>query len=144
MRVPLFAMERMQSTYENLVDYNLSESGVHPMRVEELVADPADRAALLSQELLYPQSNGTIPLRERIAAMYPGAAVDHVEVTNGGSEANFVTLWHLIEAGDEVVIEYEGTLRSSEQVTGPYLPVPGAVSPYRFTPTDRSRFFLTD
>jgi hypothetical protein len=47
-------------------------------------------------------------------------------------------------AGDEVLIEYKGTLRSSEQVTGPYLPVPGAVSPYRFTPTDRSRFFLTD
>ncbi|MEW5982713.1 MAG: aminotransferase class I/II-fold pyridoxal phosphate-dependent enzyme [Acidobacteriota bacterium] len=104
MRVPLFAMERMQSTYENLVDFNLSESGVHPMRVEELVVDAADRSALLAQELVYPQSNGTIPLRERIAAMYPGATIDNIEVTNGGSEANFVTLWHLVEAGDEVVI----------------------------------------
>jgi len=47
-------------------------------------------------------------------------------------------------SGDEVIIEYEGTLRSSEQVTGPYLPVSGARSPYRFKPTDRSRFFLTD
>jgi hypothetical protein len=44
MRIPRFAMERMQSTYENLVDYNLSESGVHPMRVDELLDDPADRA----------------------------------------------------------------------------------------------------
>ena len=51
----------------------------------------------------YPQSNGTVELRERIAAMYPGATADHVEVTNGGSEANFVTMWHLIEPGDEVV-----------------------------------------
>jgi hypothetical protein len=85
------------------VDYNLSESGVHPMRLEELVEDPADRAGLLGQELVYPQSNGTIELRERVAAMYPGATADHVEVTNGGSEANFVTMWHLIEPGDEVV-----------------------------------------
>jgi aspartate/methionine/tyrosine aminotransferase len=104
MRIPRFAMERMQSTYENLVEYNLSESGVHPMRAEELVERPSDRAALLAQELVYPQSNGTIELRERIAAMYPGATAEHVEVTNGGSEANFVTLWHLVEPGDEVVI----------------------------------------
>ena len=37
MRIPRFAMERMQSTYENLVEYNLSESGVHPMQVGELL-----------------------------------------------------------------------------------------------------------
>jgi hypothetical protein len=96
-------MERMQSTYENLVDYNLSESGVHPMRLEELVEDPADRDGLMAQELVYPQSNGTVELRERVAAMYPGATADHVEVTNGGSEANFVTMWHLVEPGAEVV-----------------------------------------
>lgn len=104
MRIPKFAMERMQSTYENLVDYNLSESGVHPMTVEELLGDDVDRSALLSQELLYPQSNGTIALRERISALYPGSTVDHLEVTNGGSEANFVTLWHLVEPGDEVIV----------------------------------------
>jgi len=103
MRIPQFAMERMQSTWENLVDYNLSESGVHPMRVEELLDDATDRAGMLGQELVYPQSNGTLELRERVATMYPGATADHIEVTNGGSEANFVTMWHLVEQGDEVV-----------------------------------------
>ena len=29
----------MQSTWENLVEYNLSESGVHPMTLRELVED---------------------------------------------------------------------------------------------------------
>ena len=127
MRIPRFAMERMQSTYENLVDYNLSESGVHPMRVEELVDDPADRAALLAQELLYTQSNGTIELRERIAALYPGATADHVEVTNGGSEANFVTMWHLIEPGDGVVMmvpNYGQTLGLVEGFGGQMRPWP--------------------
>ncbi len=127
MRIPVFAMERFQSTYENLVEYNLSESGVHPMRVDELAADPADRAALLSQELIYPQSNGTIPLRERVAALYPGATVDHIEVTNGGAEANFVTLWHLVEPGDEVVVmvpNYGQTLGVAEAFGATVVPWP--------------------
>jgi aspartate/methionine/tyrosine aminotransferase len=125
MRIPLFAMERMQSTWENLVDYNLSESGVHPMRLQELVEDPAERAGLLGQELVYPQSNGTVELRERVAAMYPGATADHVEVTNGGSEANFVTMWHLVEPGDEVVSmvpNYGQTLGLAEAFGGTLRP----------------------
>ena len=36
--------------------------------------------------------------------MYPGAGIDHIEVTNGGSEANFITTFNLIEPGDEVVM----------------------------------------
>jgi aspartate/methionine/tyrosine aminotransferase len=127
MRVPRFAMERMQSTYENLVEYNLSESGVHPMRVEDLIADPVDRDGVLGQELVYPQSNGTVELRERIAAMYPGATIDHIEVTNGGSEANFVTMWHLIEPGDEVVSmvpNYGQTLGLAEGFGGVLKPWP--------------------
>jgi hypothetical protein len=127
MRIPRFAMERMQSTYENLVDYNLSESGVHPMRVDELLDDPVDRAGLLAQELLYTQSNGTIGLRDQIAALYPGATADHVEVTNGGSEANFVTMWHLIEPGDQVVMmvpNYGQTLGLVEGFGGQMRPWP--------------------
>ncbi|MSU34804.1 MAG: hypothetical protein EXS36_06775 [Pedosphaera sp.] len=50
------------------------------------------------------------------------------------------------QEGTQIVIEYEGTLRSSERVERPhlYLPVTGATSPYRFTPTGGSRFYLAD
>ncbi|MGE5243464.1 MAG: aminotransferase class I/II-fold pyridoxal phosphate-dependent enzyme [Betaproteobacteria bacterium] len=104
MHIEPFAMERMQSTYENQVAFNLSESGVHPLRLRELVEDAAARDALLDEPLRYTQSNGTIPLREAIAALYPGATPDHVEVTNGGSEANYITTWNLAGPGDEVVM----------------------------------------
>ncbi len=104
MKVEQFAMERMQSTYENQVEFNLSESGVHPLTLGELVDDEASRAALLEEGLRYTQSNGTISLREAIASLYPGATPDHVQVTNGGSEANYITAWNLVEPGDEVVI----------------------------------------
>jgi aspartate/methionine/tyrosine aminotransferase len=99
-----FAMERMQSTWENLVDYNLSESGVRALTPRELLGGGAALDALLDQALLYTQSNGTIPLREKIAALYPGATADHLQVTNGGSEANYICTWRLVEPGDEVVL----------------------------------------
>jgi aspartate/methionine/tyrosine aminotransferase len=103
MRVEPFSMERMQSTYENQVDFNLSESGVHPLQLGELVEDARVRDALMREGLRYTQSNGTAALRELIASHYPGATPAHVQVTNGGAEANYVTMWNLVEPGDEIV-----------------------------------------
>ena len=97
-------MERLQSTYEHQVDFNLSESGVHPLTLAELIPDRASRDALLAESLRYTQTNGSIPLRESIAAFYPGATADHVQVTNGGAEANYITTWNLIAPGDDVVM----------------------------------------
>ena len=37
MNIEIFEMERMQSTWENVVEYNLSESGVHPLTLKELL-----------------------------------------------------------------------------------------------------------
>ncbi len=99
-----FELERLQSTFEHHVDFNLSESGVQPLTLGELVEDPAARAALLSESLCYTQTNGTVPLRELVAAHYPGATADHVLITNGGAEANYITMWNLVEPGDEVVM----------------------------------------
>src|SRR5689334_20725865 len=103
MNLEPFVLERWQSIWENKVAWNLSESGVHPLRVEEVAISDAERHAVLGQELGYTQTNGTLELREAIAALYPGAHPGQIEVTNGGSEANCITLWQLVEPGDEVV-----------------------------------------
>ena len=103
MKVEQFAMERMQSTWENRVQFNLSESGVHPMTPRELLQDD-NFEAVLDQPLVYTQSNGTPELRGLIAALYPESSADHVQVTNGGSEANYICVWRLVEPGDEVVM----------------------------------------
>lgn len=104
MHLERFEMERLQSTWENRVRYNLSESSVHPMSTRELVGDPEFLEGLLDAPLIYNQSNGTDELRTLIAAGYPGATLDNVEVTNGGSEANFVSVYSMLDPGDEVVI----------------------------------------
>jgi aspartate/methionine/tyrosine aminotransferase len=104
MKLETFEMERMQSTWENIVRYNLSESGVHPVALADLVADPKDREELLTVELGYSQSNGTPELRSSIAAMYEGAGEENVIVTTGTAEANFLVSWMLTEPGDEAIM----------------------------------------
>ncbi|HKN47918.1 MAG TPA: aminotransferase class I/II-fold pyridoxal phosphate-dependent enzyme, partial [Candidatus Polarisedimenticolia bacterium] len=102
MRIEPFRMERMQSRYENYVEFNLSESGVRPMRVQELLGAADGAQSFLAAELGYSQSNGTEELRDRIALAYDGATRENVLVTNGGSEANYATLWSLLEPADRV------------------------------------------
>src|SRR5918999_6547407 len=105
MAIELFEMERMQSTWENVVDYDLSESGVRPLTLRELIEMGFDLDAFLDQPLGYSQSNGTIELRERIAAIYPGADVEQIEVTNGTSEANYLIALSQLRPGDAVAME---------------------------------------
>ncbi|HSG82707.1 MAG TPA: aminotransferase class I/II-fold pyridoxal phosphate-dependent enzyme, partial [Gemmatimonadota bacterium] len=106
MKINYFKMERWQSTWENRVEFNLSESGVHPMTPTELLElAGADPQQLLDQRLIYNQSNGTDELRELVASIYPGATIDNVLVSNGGSEANYITSWKLLEPDDAVVMQ---------------------------------------
>src|SRR5205809_2788697 len=100
-----FDLERWQSTWENRVRYNLSESGVHPLSIQELLdLAGASPAPLLDVRLGYSQSNGTDLLRERIAALYQGVSPEQILVTTGSAEANFVVCWRLVEPGDQVAV----------------------------------------
>jgi aspartate/methionine/tyrosine aminotransferase len=102
MKIEHFEMERMQSTWENVVDYNLSESGVHPLTLEELV-NKEELQEIMTKVLGYSQTNGTPELRTEIAKLYPGASIEQILFTAGSSEANFLLMWSNIEPGDEVV-----------------------------------------
>jgi len=104
MKIETFKMERMQSTWENVVEYNLSESGVHPLSLNELLT-PDELARARRIEIGYTQTNGTPELRERIARLYPGIGLGQILATAGSSEANFLLIWSLIESGDEVLFE---------------------------------------
>ena len=98
-----FELERLMSIWEHQVTYNLSESGVKPLTAGELAQDdPAFIEELLGAELNYPQTNGSVELREHIAALYPGASADNVLVTTGAAQANFTTLLTALDPGDEI------------------------------------------
>lgn len=98
-----FELEYWQSVWEQKVDINLTESGVHPIRLDELLGGDTDLLAeLLATEINYPHVNGTPELRENIARLYDNIGVDDVLVTVGAAEANHIIMQTLLGPGDEV------------------------------------------
>ncbi|GHB44101.1 aminotransferase [Pseudovibrio japonicus] len=99
-----FHVEQFLSELEHGVKYNYSESGVHPMKVEELIKlTGLDPNTIWSTVLDYPQVNGSTLLREHIAKMYEGADAENILVTAGASEANTLVANTLLEPGDNMV-----------------------------------------
>ena len=84
------------------MEYNLTESGLHPFTLRELL-DEDQLDQLLSLRLGYTQTNGTISLRHAISSQYPGAGIDNILVTSGSAEANFIAAMLTLEQGDELV-----------------------------------------
>ncbi len=103
MKIETFLLERNQSLYENSVRYNLTESGVHPHALKDVLT-PQEREEMLGLPLGYGYTNGDPALRRAIARLYPGLDEDNVLVTNGSAEANFAAIWSVVEPGDEVVV----------------------------------------
>ncbi len=100
-----FELERIMSIWEYQVEYNLSESGVHPMTTDELLQGNPDLIQKLAQvELNYPQTNGSVELRENIAALYPGATRDHIVATTGAAQANFTSILTALDPGDQIAV----------------------------------------
>jgi hypothetical protein len=101
-RLPPFEMERWQSLWWHRVRIDLSESGVRPMTIHELLEAAGEDLDLAATALGYPLSEGSEETRANVAAWYEGATPEHVTITNGGSEANLLVLWALLEPGDRL------------------------------------------
>lgn len=99
-----FALEEFMSHFEQEVDVNLSESGVHPVTLGELLklADSSPEA-LASIDLNYPHANGIPELREAIARLY-GADPDQVLVTVGAIEANYAVTRAVVGSDDGIAV----------------------------------------
>ena len=102
MKFEEFELERNQSLFEHEVDYNLSESGLHPLPLKSILTED-EQQELLETELIYGYTTGTPMLREKIADLYTGADFDNVLATSGSAEANFVAVMTLLESGDELI-----------------------------------------
>ena len=101
-----FELEYAQSKWEQIVDFNLTESGVHPMQLAELVnGDSQLLETLMASEIGYPHVNGNPELRENIARLYNGADVSNILVTVGAAEANHIIMQTLMKDGDELLTQ---------------------------------------
>lgn len=104
-----FVLENYLSDNEQNVDFNFSESGVHPLTLGRLLEFAGRDADSLQEVVLdYPEVRGREALREKIAALYPDAAAENVLVTVGASEANHLVASTLLEPGDTIVAMQPG------------------------------------
>ena len=106
MKIETFDLERWMTTYEVDARYDLAESGIAPPTLGELLAlDPEggtlDR--LLALPLGYSEARGTAALRAAIAALYDDTTPEHILVTTGAIEANFLLCNVLLEPGDTAI-----------------------------------------
>ena len=81
-------------------------------------------------------SNGTAQDKFNIDG-YAFQETDEVPTVSGGITGI------AIQDGD-VVIEFTGTLKSADSVTGPYATVADATSPYQVAPTEAAAFFIAE
>lgn len=103
MRFPTFLLERNQTLHENDVRLNLTESGLHPRSLRDVLSED-ELAAVLDLPLGYGWTDGTPRLRQAVADWYPGAGPANILVANGSSEANLLAITSLVEPGDEVLV----------------------------------------
>lgn len=103
MEITEFTLERIQSLYENTVEHNLSDSGVHPYTLNELLSKE-QIANMLDEEVGYGWTNGATELRQSVANLYKNKSPDEVVITNGSAEANFLIVMSLLNPGDELIV----------------------------------------
>jgi aspartate/methionine/tyrosine aminotransferase len=128
-----FELEHIQSVWEQKVDINLTESGVHPIRLDDLLGDSSDKLTeLLATEINYPHVNGNPELRENIAALYDGAGVENVLVTVGAAEANNIIMQTIMQTGDELAC----MTPTYKQAWGIALNQGNLVRPFQLMPDD--------
>ena len=98
--------------HETHVRYDIAESGILPLSTDDLLNfEPAEEraetlAALLALPLGYSEARGTERLRSMLAATYTRGDADHILVTTGAIEANFLLFNELLDAGDHVIAPY--------------------------------------
>lgn len=98
-RMPIEAESPEEYGYERIA-HNLSESSVPDAHLRDLKLDLQDVV------LLYGEHRGLRPLRERIAAMYPGIKAEDVLITPGAAAALFILHTVLLEPGDHLIVQH--------------------------------------
>lgn len=108
MQIEPFGVEQWMNAHEGTARWNIAETCVDPLTLDELLALTGEADETLRRirglRLDYGAVPGSAELRAAIAALYGGAVVpDRVLVANGAIGANFLVAAALVEPGDTVI-----------------------------------------
>ena len=102
-----FKVEIWMNEWETRCTYNLAETCVASITIEELLAlsgrDERDLSELLSMKLTYGDIEGSDRLRTAISKLYASTSIADITITHGTIAANMLVHKGLVERGDHVV-----------------------------------------
>lgn len=107
MLIEPFKVEIWMNEWETRCTYNLAETCVASITIEELLVlsgrDEGDLSELLSMKLTYGDIEGSDRLRTAISKLYANTSIADITITHGTIAANMLVHKGLVERGDHVV-----------------------------------------
>jgi len=107
MHIEPFGVEIWMNEWETKCEWNLAETCVESLTIDELLLlagkNSADLSELLAMKMTYGAIEGSDRLRRAIAALYKGQNPENVIVTHGTIGANMLVHKSLVSRGDRVV-----------------------------------------
>ncbi|WP_120632124.1 aminotransferase [Ruegeria sp. EL01] len=107
MKIDPFGVEIWMNEWETSCEWNLAETCVESLTIQELLTltgrNANDLSDLLDMKMTYGAIEGSDRLRQAIAALYDKQSVKNIIVTHGTIGANMLVHRTLVSAGDRVV-----------------------------------------
>ncbi len=107
MYIEPFGVEIWMNEWETRCDWNLAETCVESLTIQELLTltgrNATDLSELLDLKMTYGAIEGSDRLRRAIAALYENQSVENTIVTHGTIGANMLIHKTLVSRGDRVV-----------------------------------------
>lgn len=108
MKIKPFKVEEWMNEYEDDAVYNIAETCVDSISLDELLAlTGIDRTSFLDElsakRLTYGAIQGAAPFKEGICQRYKTVKPENVISTHGAAGANHLVFYSLIEPGDRVI-----------------------------------------
>ena len=107
MKIKEFGVEMYMNAYENDCTYNLAETCVSSLTVNELLELTGEKdkmlSDILSSRLSYGHIEGSPDFRESICTLYKTMKPENITTTHGGIGANSLVINGLVESGDVVI-----------------------------------------
>lgn len=101
MRLPDFKVEQWMNDYENDAIYNMTDTCVKALTLQELL--DLEEFDFSNLTLDYGQITGDIELKKEILSLYEHGTIDNITTAQGCLQANELVMNTLLEKGDEVI-----------------------------------------
>lgn len=108
MKLEPFGVERWMDLYETKCEYNIAETCVNSLSLNELMELTGEsdelEELLKSTRITYGEIPGRQEFRAGVASLYKNVNTENILSTNGAIGANFLALFTIVNPGDEVVV----------------------------------------